>query len=121
MTPNFSFEMDSGVGVPLHVPPGVFLPTYTSTLCIKAAIKHIAKECALLDLGCGCGVVGVVLAKQSFVRGPIYASDISQVAVDAARENYSLHGIAAEVRRGSVFEPWPNMRFDLVIDDVSSH
>ena len=50
---------------------------------------------------------------------PLYASDISASAVSLAAANASAHGVEFEGRCGSLFEPWTNMRFDYIIDDVS--
>ncbi|MDF1823840.1 MAG: peptide chain release factor N(5)-glutamine methyltransferase [Verrucomicrobiales bacterium] len=49
---------------------------------------------AVLDLGCGSGVIGLTLAKQlSPAPAKVFLSDISAEALSLARENGSLHGI----------------------------
>lgn len=119
MTPNFTLQVDKNVSVAAYVPENVFAPTFTSVLCIKAAQLIVGRDSIVLDLGCGCGVVGIALAKLLFVKTPVFASDVSSAAIDVARMNFELHGIAADLRTGSVFEPWVGMRFDYVVDDVS--
>lgn len=103
----------------LNVAPGVFLPTGTTTLLIQAVKQAIPKAGAFLDLGCGTGVVGLALYLDGVVKGPLYASDLSESAVRCSRENFASHGCPAEVRGGSLFEPWVGHKFDVIVDDIS--
>lgn len=68
-----------------------------------------------LDLGTGCGIVALHLA----LRGRVIATDISGRALDLARMNLRLNGVAegtagVELRQGSLFEPVAAERFDLI-------
>lgn len=64
-----------------------------------------------LDLGTGCGIVALHLAR----RGPVIATDVSQRALDLARANARLNRIdGIEFRRGDLFAPVAGERFDLV-------
>jgi methylase of polypeptide subunit release factors len=73
----------------------------------------------VLDLGCGSGVVAVVLAKLLGSGARVCASDLSAAAVRLARHNAARHGVAIDCQRGGVFEPWTGERFDLIVDDVA--
>jgi release factor glutamine methyltransferase len=119
MKQNLSLQIDKNLSVDVFVPSNVFAPTFTSVLCIKAAKLIVCNDSKVLDLGCGSGVVGIAVAKSLPVRLPIFASDVSNFAVEAARKNFQMHGIDVNLKVGSVFEPWEGMRFDYVIDDVS--
>ncbi len=100
--------------------PDVFLPTSTTTLLLRAARRDLpSPPRSVLDLGCGCGIVAVVLAKYLAPGTAIHASDISPAAVRLTRENAQRHGVAIDCRDGSLFEPWGDERFDLVADDVA--
>ncbi len=69
----------------------------------------------VLDLGCGYGPAGIAAATAA-ANGKIYLSDINQRAVELARGNIRRNGIKnAEVRHGSMFEPFNGMRFDVII------
>ena len=87
---------------------GVFKPTGTTTAIIEAVRPHI-KGGKLLDLACGCGIIG-----KSFLDvADVYASDISGEAI------FSIGSDKVFARQGNLFEPWKNMKFDYIIDDVS--
>ena len=60
---------------------------------------------ALVDAGCGSGIIAVALAKTTGRQ--VLATDISPVALEVARENAVLHGVIDRVvlLRGSWLEP----------------
>ena len=98
---------------------GVFCPTDTSSLLIEASRLCISSPKKILDLGCGCGVLGIVLADLGLCKEPLYASDSSQMAIELAKKNARLMSVKYIVRFGSLFEPWDDEKFDVIIDDVS--
>ena len=71
------------------------------------------------DLGCGGGVLGLYLfARERDLR--LTALDISEDAVNLARENFSANGLAADVRHAdmrTVRELFPAGSFDLVVSN----
>ncbi len=100
--------------------PDVFQPTSTTVLLLRAARQALQRTPrSVLDLGCGCGVVAVVLAKVAAPGTAVSASDLSAAAVRLTRHNAARNGIEVECRRGSLFEPWRGSRFDLIVDDVA--
>lgn len=115
----YTLKLPNGKEIEIETADDVFVPTYTSELCVKAAHKILYRPCTLLDLGCGCGVCGIAIAKMGFVTPPLYASDISEKAVRFAAKNAAINNVVLEGRCGSLFEPWRGMRFDCIIDDVS--
>lgn len=65
-----------------------------------------------LDLGTGCGVQALHLARHS---GTVVATDVNQRALRLARFNAELNDVAnVDVRSGSFFEPVAGERFDLI-------
>src|SRR6266540_1575762 len=107
-------------GIVVATDSGVFHPTSTTNLLLGAVRGSANKDAAsALDLGCGCGIVAVALAKLILPNAAIYASDISAEAVKLARQNAENFQLAIDCRCGSLFEPWAGMRFDLIVDDVA--
>src|SRR5207245_2834613 len=74
---------------------------------------------SVLDLGCGTGIVAVVLARLLAPEVTVGASDLSAAAVRLTRHNARNNRVLIDCRRGSLFEPWAGERFDLIVDDVS--
>ncbi len=98
----------------------VFYPTSTTNLLLAAVRKFVNPAAAsALDLGCGSGIVAVVLAKRILPNAAIHASDVSIAAAKLARSNAESHGLAIDCRSGSLFEPWAGMKFDVIVDDVA--
>ena len=65
----------------------VFEPNLTSYLSFLVAKKKIKKNSKILDLGCGNGIIGILLFKEKKIS-KIYASDLSSDAIKNARYNY---------------------------------
>src|SRR5207248_5613629 len=111
-SPEFAYR-DKTLGddgaIAVATSPDVFYPTSTTVLLLRAARRALAAAPpprSVLDIGCGCGIVAIVLAR----RGPpdvrVCASDLSGVAVALARRNAERHGLSVDCRRGCLFEPW---------------
>ena len=100
--------------------PDVFYPTSTTVLLLRAARRALVhRPGSVLDVGCGCGIVAVVLAKSLPPGVRVCASDLSAAAVRLAQQNASRNGVTVECRQGSLFEPWAGTLFDLIVDDVA--
>jgi methylase of polypeptide subunit release factors len=107
-------------GIVVATSPDVFYPTSTTNLLLSCVRKFASKDAAsALDLGCGCGIVAVALAKLILPSAAIYASDISAEAAKLAKQNAQNLQLAIDCRCGSLFEPWAGMKFDLIVDDVA--
>jgi len=110
-------------GIVVTTSPEVFHPTSTTNLLLAGVRQFVnpdlSKIGAALDIGCGCGIVAVVLAKLILPQAAICASDISAEAVKLAQRNAEDHQLAIDCRCGSIFEPWAGMKFDLIVDDVA--
>ena len=102
---------------------GVFSPNLTTKLLLSE-IKNYSEKKKIyfkhtLDLGCGCGVIGIVLNKLGVSKN-VYLSDISKKAIINANHNLELNKVKGHLRVGKMFEPWKNYKFDLIINDISA-
>ena len=73
--------------------PGLFSPAHIDrgTLAMLS-IADFAPGMRIMDLGCGCGVVGVVAAKKCGAENVVMA-DIDPRAVAIARQNATANGV----------------------------
>jgi len=108
-----------GAGGPftLTIDPGVFQPSSTSRVLGDA--MRVREGDTVLDAGCGSGVLSFVAARLG--AGRVYGTDISAASVACATRNAERLGLSGitEFRCGSLFEPVPDVRADVVIADVS--
>ncbi|MAG08783.1 hypothetical protein CMO89_04875 [Candidatus Woesearchaeota archaeon] len=90
----FEFYTGSGVFSSKRVDKG-------SELLVNSAIIN---EGRVLDMGCGIGIVGIVIAK-CFPDILVVMTDINKRAVKLAKRNVKLNNIDnAEARQGNLFE-----------------
>ncbi|MDP9848033.1 DUF7059 domain-containing protein [Streptosporangium lutulentum] len=69
----------------------------------------------VLDLGTGCGVQVLHLDGRA---EEIVATDVNPRALELARLSWALSGIrGVDARRGSLFDPVPGERFDLIVSN----
>jgi 16S rRNA (guanine1207-N2)-methyltransferase len=77
---------------------------------------------AILDFGCGYGVMGIVLAKR-FPEAAVTMIDIDVGAVELARQNAELNGVADRTRvvLSDGLRDLPGQRFDLAVIHFPLH
>lgn len=105
--------------ISLNMSEGVFVPTGTTKVLAEGIRDYVHRPGKLLDLGCGSGAVGITLQQMGLVESPLYASDISEQAVECVRKNAVLNNCPVVARSGSLFAPWANEKFDYIVDDVA--
>jgi ribosomal protein L11 methyltransferase len=99
------------VGPPWHTPSPGLIPVVidpgrafgtgaheTTRFCLE--LLHGLPRGALLDAGCGSGVLAIAAAKLGF--GPVVALDLDEAAVDAARRNADANHVELETRHADV-------------------
>lgn len=72
---------------------------------------------ALLDIGCGSGVLAIAASKLGF--SPVWACDIDPLAIDATEENAEINGVEIEVtQRDVLVTPLP--RADVILANLTA-
>ena len=67
----------------------------TTAMCVEYLQDYVRKDSAVIDVGCGSGILGIAAVKLGAKRA--YLTDIDPVAVDSARHNARLNGVADKV------------------------
>lgn len=106
-----------------HVTPDVLIPRPETEFLVMAT-TDLVKETAgrdaplvIADVGTGSGVVAISLAKQ-LSRAEVWATDISQAALEIARRNRHRHDVSERVKLlcGDLLAPIPaEVRFDVIV------
>ena len=76
---------------------------------------YVEERSLVLDLGTGCGILGIIAAKKAKM---VVATDISPTAVKCAKYNVKINGLTKNVNiiLGDLFQPLRNKKiFDLIV------
>ena len=92
-----------------YIAPGALVPRPETELLIDEVVRHVKdKDEALtfVEVGVGSGIISIVLA-QTFKNAKFIAVDISQNALNIAKENIKMFALEdrIELRLGSLLEP----------------
>lgn len=68
----------------------------------------------LLDLGCGYGVIGIVL-KGEYPDLEVFMSDVNSRAIEFAKINAKNNNVDVTIKHGAFYEPWKDEKFDMVV------
>jgi release factor glutamine methyltransferase len=92
-------------GLRVAVGPGVFVPRRRTELLARTAARRARAGDLVVDLCCGCGAVGLLVA--SLVPGvELHAADVDPVAVGCARRN--LAPVGGTVHQGDLDAALPD-------------
>ena len=103
-----SLETDYGLFSPKHVDRGTL-----------QMLEHAKMESGMriLDLGCGCGVVGIVAAKIAGEEN-VFMSDVDPRAVEVAKRNAARNGVGGvRIVCSNGFERIDAAEFDLILSN----
>lgn len=89
-------ETPDPAAVNLILDPGMAFGTGshpTTRLCLEWLERNVSAGCAVLDYGCGSGILAIAAARLG--AGRVAGVDIDPLAVDAARSNAERNGVVA--------------------------
>ena len=85
-------------GLSLKVTPAVLIPRPETEHLIEAVLARVSRDAGLqiADVGTGSGAIAIALATE-LSRARVLATDISEDALQIARENAARHGVAERI------------------------
>ena len=108
---DFVFASDNGVFSKKKV-------DYGSFLLLDTFLKNSQKRGNILDLGCGYGFIGIVLAKM--LSSPVTMCDINKRALHLAKMNAEKNKIKADIIESNAFSNI-NDKYDIIITNPPVH
>lgn len=115
-------QVVKGVGLTLETNEKIFSPSAVDkgTLAMLSLVEFGEND-KVLDLGCGCGVVGITAAKL-IGADRVVMCDIDEAAVDASRKNAQRNGVeAVKIIRSNGLESIPDSDFTIILSNPPYH
>jgi release factor glutamine methyltransferase len=84
-------------GLTLRVTPAVLIPRPETELLVEAILARVSPTARICDIGTGSGAIAIAIAHH-LPQAHITALDLSEPALEIARENASTHAIADRIR-----------------------
>ncbi len=104
------------MGLEFEVTPAALIPRHDTETLVAEAVARGETVRWVLDIGVGSGCIAVALAKL-LPAAEIYGVEKSAAALELAGRNTVKHGAKIDLRQGSLFEPFGDMRFDLIVSN----
>ena len=115
-------EQVQGIDLVLQTNEEVFSPTAVDkgTRAMLSFVEFKEGD-KVLDLGCGCGVVGILAAKQIGAE-KVVMCDVSENAVQLSKQNAELNGVAAvTIRQSDGLKDITETGFTLILSNPPYH
>lgn len=115
-------EQVQGIELVLNTNEEVFSPTAVDkgTRAMLSFVEFKEND-KVLDLGCGCGVVGILAAKQ-IGAGNVVMCDVSENAVQLSKQNAAANGVeGVTIRRSDGLNEISEKDFTLILSNPPYH
>ena len=103
-------------GLDFTVTPAVLIPRHDTEVLVEEAVKRAGVGARILDIGAGSGCIAVALAK-ALSGVEVWGVEQSAAALVVAEQNVERHGVKVTLFEGSLFEPFSDTRFDLIVSN----
>ena len=108
--PEYTMEKAIFYGQEFIVSPDILIPRIET----EEIINMVPEPKIIADVGCGCGCIGITLAKK-FPDATVYLSDISEAALKIARRNSKKETIITS----DLLSHYPkNLYFDAIVANL---
>jgi release factor glutamine methyltransferase len=103
-------------GLEFDVAPAALIPRHDTEVLVAEAVRRGGGARRILDIGVGSGCIAVALARR-LPDAELYGVERSPAALALAERNIEKHGVRVTLFEGSLFEPFPGQRFDMVVSN----
>lgn len=104
------------MGLSFGVNENVLIPQPDTEILVEEAIQYIEKDMKVLDLCTGSGAIAISIAH--YTNAIVYASDISEEALEVARKNAICNKVNVEYILSNMFKNIQNnLEFDVIVSN----
>ena len=103
-------------GLDFVVTPAVLIPRHDTEVLVAEALRRAIPGSRILDIGVGSGCIAVALA-MALPEAQVWGVEKSPDALSLAQQNAERNGVQVTLFEGSLFEPFPGERFDLIVSN----
>mgnify|MGYP000960865730 FL=1 len=104
------------MGLTFHVEPGVLIPRADTEILVEKALEWMKPGARVLDIGTGSGAIAVSLAKLGR-QAQVTAADVSDRALEIARQNAKRNGAAVEFVKSDCFSALKGQKYDMIVSN----
>ena len=104
------------MGLTFHVEPGVLIPRADTEILVEKALEWMKPGARVLDIGTGSGAIAVSLAKLGR-QAQVTAVDVSDRALEIARQNAERNGAAVEFVKSDCFSALKGRKYDMIVSN----
>ncbi|MFN3920808.1 MAG: 50S ribosomal protein L11 methyltransferase [Caldimicrobium sp.] len=126
--PSWEEELRVTERIPIYIDPGQAFGTghHPTTQLMLENIEYFLEELCqkfedpyILDMGCGTGILSIACAKLC-PKAIIYAVDIDELALEAAKKNITLNQIASPLYILRELPKEENLKFNLILANIGT-
>ncbi|MFN4132255.1 MAG: 50S ribosomal protein L11 methyltransferase [Caldimicrobium sp.] len=126
--PSWEEELRVPERIPVYIDPGQAFGTghHPTTQLMLENIEYFLEELCqkfedpyILDMGCGTGILSIACAKLC-PNAIIYAVDIDELALEAAKKNITLNQIASPLYILKELPKEENLKFNLILANIGT-
>jgi release factor glutamine methyltransferase len=103
-------------GLDFLVTPAVLIPRHDTEVLVAEAVRCAGAAGRILDIGVGSGCIAVALAT-ALPGAVVWGVEKSPEALALAQQNVARHAARVTLFAGSLFEPFPGERFELIVSN----
>lgn len=104
-------------GINLKVNENVLIPRFETEELVDKVIKYAKnfdRTLKIVDIGTGSGAIAITLKKK--LNANVTATDISELALEVAKENALLNDVQIDFKHGNLLEPL-NEKYDILVSN----
>jgi len=106
----------SFMGLEFKVNNSVLIPRPETEELVRLMLKEELEGKEILDVGTGSGCIAISLAK-NLPNAKVTALDISEDAIEVAKENAKLNNVEIEFIKADIFEYQSNKKYDVIVSN----